>query len=62
MLILTRRPGEALFIGDDAEIRVLGVKGNQVRIGVKADKNIPVNREEIHQRILAEKTEAAKNV
>jgi len=51
MLILTRRVGETLIIGDDVVITVLGVKGNQVRIGINAPKNVPVHREEIKQRI-----------
>ncbi len=55
MLILTRRVGESLIIGDDVIVNVLGVKGNQVRIGVEAPKNVPVHREEIYQRIQAEK-------
>ena len=51
MLILTRRVGESLMIGDDVTITVLGVKGNQVRIGVKAPKEVAVHREEILNRI-----------
>ena len=51
MLILTRRVGESLMIGDDVTITVLGVKGNQVRIGVKAPKDVAVHREEILNRI-----------
>ena len=51
MLILTRRVGESLMIGDDVTITVLGVKGNQVRIGVKAPKEVAVYREEILNRI-----------
>ena len=51
MLILTRKPGEKLKIGDDIEVVVLGVKGNQVRIGVKAPAEVAVHREEIYQRI-----------
>ena len=54
MLILTRRVGETLNIGDDVEVTVLGIKGNQVRIGVNAPKKVAVHREEIYQRIKAE--------
>lgn len=55
MLILTRRVGETLMVGDDVTITVLGVKGNQVRIGVNAPKEVAVHREEIYQRIQKEK-------
>ncbi len=55
MLILTRRTGETIHIGDDITVTVLGIKGNQVRIGVSAPKEVAVNREEIHQRILSER-------
>jgi len=54
MLILTRRVGEKLIIGEKVTVTVLGVKGNQVRIGVDAPRDVTVNREEIHQRILKE--------
>jgi len=56
MLILTRRVGETLMIGDDVTISVLGVKGNQVRIGVNAPKEVSVHREEIYMRIQNEKS------
>ena len=55
MLILTRGVGETLMVGDEVTVTVLGVKGNQVRIGVNAPKEVAVHREEIYQRIQREK-------
>ena len=54
MLILTRRVGETLMVGDDITVTVLGVKGNQVRIGVNAPRDVAVHREEIYDRIKSE--------
>lgn len=63
MLILTRRVGETLIIGDDVVITVLGVKGNQVRIGINAPKEVSIHREEIYNRIhqATEKPDEAKS-
>ena len=55
MLILTRRPGESVKIGDDITVTVLGIKGNQLRLGFTAPAHVPVHREEVYQRIQAEK-------
>lgn len=57
MLILTRRVGETLMIGDEVTVTVLGVKGNQVRIGVSAPRDVAVHREEIYERIKREQNE-----
>ncbi|MEJ2480769.1 MAG: carbon storage regulator CsrA [Acidihalobacter sp.] len=59
MLILTRRVGETLIIGDDIAITVLGVKGNQVRLGIKAPRDVTVHREEVYQRIHQDSAESA---
>jgi len=56
MLILTRRVGEALMIGTEVTVTVLGAKGNLVQIGVSAPKDVPVHREEIYRRVQQEKT------
>jgi carbon storage regulator len=60
MLILTRRVGETVIIGDSIEVTVLGVKGNQVRLGVTAPRDVTVHREEIHARIKAEEEAQAE--
>lgn len=57
MLILTRRVGESLIIGDDIVVSVLEIKGNQVRIGIEAPKNVSVHRNEVYERIQAEKNQ-----
>jgi len=62
VLILTRRVGETLMIGDDVTVTVLGVKGNQVRLGVNAPKHVAVHREEIYQRIQREENEPGRAV
>jgi len=59
MLILTRRVGETVMIGDDVTITILGVKGNQVRVGINAPKSVAVHREEIYERIKREREEEA---
>ncbi len=54
MLILTRRTGETIMLGDDITVTVLGIKNNQVRVGIKAPRDLPVHREEIYNRIKEE--------
>jgi carbon storage regulator len=61
MLILTRRVGETLMIGDEVTVTVLGVKGNQVRIGVNAPRDVAVHREEIYERIKQEQGETGNS-
>ena len=62
MLILTRRISESIIVGDDVKITVLGVKGNQVRLGIDAPKSVSVHREEIYQRIQNEQNDTAEDV
>ena len=59
MLILTRRVGEALMVGDDTKIVVLGVKGSQIRLGINAPKDVQVHREEIYEKINVDTSETA---
>lgn len=59
MLVLSRRLGETLIIGDDVKITVLGISGNQVRLGIAAPKNVSVHREEVYRRIQDEMGQAA---
>jgi carbon storage regulator len=61
MLILTRRVGESLIISDDMKVTVLGIKGNQIRIGVSAPQDVAVHREEIYNRILRERGQDGGN-
>jgi carbon storage regulator len=60
MLILTRRVGEILMIGTEVSVTVMGVQGNQVRIGINAPKDVAVHREEIYERVKQEKADAGR--
>lgn len=60
MLILTRRMGESITIGDEVSVSILGIKGNQVRVGIDAPKDISVHREEIYRKIQKEKAQNEK--
>jgi len=62
MLILTRRVGESLMIGDKVTVTVLGVSGNQVRVGVNAPKSVEVHREEVYERVQAERNTANRDL
>ncbi len=62
MLILTRRIGESVYIGDDVRLTVLGVRGTQVRIGINAPKEVPVHREEIYYRIKHEQDDGIEGI
>ena len=62
MLILTRRVGETLMVGDEITVTVLGVKGNQVRVGVNAPRDVAVHREEIYHRIQREKQQDGNQI
>ncbi|MFW0084504.1 MAG: carbon storage regulator CsrA [Coxiella endosymbiont of Haemaphysalis japonica] len=61
MLILTRRISESVIIGDSVKVTVLGVKGNQIRIGIEAPKDVSIHREEIYERIQKEKLEKSQD-
>lgn len=61
MLILMRRPGEVIMIGDDIKIIIVGVKGAQVNVGVEAPREVPVHREEVYERIKLEEAMAREN-
>jgi len=59
MLILTRKPGETVLIGDDIKVTILSVRGNLVRVGIDAPRSVPVHREEVYARIQREKSQAS---
>jgi carbon storage regulator len=58
MLVLTRKPGQSIFIGDGIEVSVLSVTGEKVRIGIAADRDVPIYRNEVHERMQAERAES----
>jgi len=62
MLILTRKPGETIVIDDDIKVTVLGITGAQIRIGIDAPEHITIHREEIYNKIRAEKTSSSEEV
>jgi carbon storage regulator len=59
MLILTRRMGETVRIGEDVSVTIVGIKGNQVRVGIAAPQSVAVHRQEVYERIVAERTDRA---
>lgn len=60
MLVLTRRIGETIVVGDNVQVTILGLNGNQIRVGVNAPKDIPIHRQEIYERIQKEKGGTSK--
>lgn len=60
MLVLTRKPNEAIMIGDDIEITILSVEGEQIKLGINAPKNVDIHRKEVYLSILQENSEASK--
>lgn len=61
MLVLSRRVGELMIIGDNVEVIILAIKGNQVKVGINAPKDVPVNRQEIHEKIIRERSDKDGN-
>ena len=59
MLVLTRKPGQSIMIGDQIEVTVLSVTGEKVRVGITAPKDVPIYRDEVHERIESERSEGA---
>lgn len=60
MLVLSRQPGQRIMIGDDIEVMVVSIHGNKVRLGIKAPRNVLVNREEVHAAIMSQNLPIAK--